>query len=325
MVPDESSKSDTPEISQPGKALRKPWLLHAGLLWGLSCTLAGANHLAGTQHGVFVAIDGLLFIVALLVTCIGLADKYVIHRGRPAGLRRGLRLLACIFGVTGVLGLMCVLPALYHTGLAARAATAIEQADACANHGDYDKAIANYTEAIRLDPKNAWAYHYRGTSYYRQREHDKAIADLTKAIEIDPQLVEAYAYRGLVCNQKGEYDKAIADCTAAIRLDPKFDTAYVNRSVAYNGKGEYEKAIADCTAAIRLDPNDPPTYYLRGVFYSNKGELDEAIADFTEAIQRKPDLVAAYTERGVAYEKKGNKARAAADFAKAKELGWKPS
>ena len=52
---------------------------------------------------------------------------------------------------------------------------------------EYDKAIADYTEAIRLDPKNARAYTNRG-GLGRQEEYDKAIADFTEAIRLDPKM-----------------------------------------------------------------------------------------------------------------------------------------
>ena len=86
--------------------------------------------------------------------------------------------------------------------------------------GDQDKAIADYTEAIRLDPKYADAYNRRADAY-----------------EID-----------------GEYDKAIADFTAAIRLNPKDANLYRSRSGTYGNLGQQEKADADAAEAERLDP-----------------------------------------------------------------------
>lgn len=47
---------------------------------------------------------------------------------------------------------------------------------------------------------------------YQKGDYDKAIADCSKAIELDPKLAEAYVYRGVVFCEKGDHDKAIADC-----------------------------------------------------------------------------------------------------------------
>ena len=83
---------------------------------------------------------------------------------------------------------------------------------AWADKQEYDKAIADFTEAIRLDPKNACAYNNRGMRLGRQEgAFDKAIADFTEAIRLDPKNASAYGNRGLAWGDKKEYDKAIAD------------------------------------------------------------------------------------------------------------------
>ena len=49
------------------------------------------------------------------------------------------------------------------------------------NRGDYDKAIADYNEAIRLDPKAAGAYYGRGFAHQQKGEQAKADEDFAKA------------------------------------------------------------------------------------------------------------------------------------------------
>jgi tetratricopeptide (TPR) repeat protein len=50
--------------------------------------------------------------------------------------------------------------------------------------GDYDRAIADYTEAIRLDPGLALAYNNRGFAYSHKGDNDRAIADYDQAINV---------------------------------------------------------------------------------------------------------------------------------------------
>ena len=64
------------------------------------------------------------------------------------------------------------------------------------NKKDYDKAIADYDEAIELDPKDAVAYNNRGVAWYAKNEYDKAIADFNEAIRLDPEDAVAYINRG---------------------------------------------------------------------------------------------------------------------------------
>ena len=121
--------------------------------------------------------------------------------------------------------------------------------------GDYDKAIADFSEAIRLDPKFTYAYDWRGFAYFDIHNYDKAIADFTEAIRLDPKNKTAYNNRTVAYNDKGDYDRAIADATQAIQLDPNFKEAYMNRALAYNGKSDYTRARADVNKALQLDPN----------------------------------------------------------------------
>ena len=73
------------------------------------------------------------------------------------------------------------------------------------------------------DSRSAPAYNNRGIAYSEQGEFEKAIADLTKAIELDPTDAPAYKNRGDAYWQEGELDKATADYNKVIELDPVFD------------------------------------------------------------------------------------------------------
>ncbi|MGL6196324.1 MAG: tetratricopeptide repeat protein [Thermoguttaceae bacterium] len=62
--------------------------------------------------------------------------------------------------------------------------------------GDFDEAIAPYTEAISLDSQNAEAYCGRASCYGKKSEFDKAITDCTEAIRINPENAKSYYGRG---------------------------------------------------------------------------------------------------------------------------------
>ena len=180
---------------------------------------------------------------------------------------------------------------------------------------DHDRAIADYDEAIRLDPNFALAFVNRGWSYERKRQYDRALADYNEAIRADPKYSLAYNNRGWLRHLQGDYDRAIADYGEAIRLDPKDPTAYINRCGAYNRKGEPDRAIPDCEAAIRLDPKGASGGYSgRGDAYFRKGQYNRAIQDYDKGIRIDPEFGRARANRGLAYEKKGDIEHARADF-----------
>ena len=117
---------------------------------------------------------------------------------------------------------------------------------------EYDRAIAAYTQAIRLDPKNTLAYSGRGWAYHEEGDYYSAIANFTEAIWLDSEDAIAYRCRGRTYDKKGDYDSAIADFTEAIRLDPKDAVAYHYRGLAYQQKGQRAAAERDFAEAMRL-------------------------------------------------------------------------
>ena len=194
---------------------------------------------------------------------------------------------------------------------------------------DYAKKIADYTKAIRLDPKDATAYYNRGNLWEAKGDYDKAIADYNEALQLDPKYAYAYNSRGNVWKAKGDYDKAIADYNKALRLDPKYVYAYNNRGTVWKAKGNYDKAIADYNDALRLDPKDAYAYNSRGNVWKAKGNYDNAIADYNEALRLDPEYANAHNAlawlRATCTDAKYRDGKqAVADATKACELtGWK--
>jgi tetratricopeptide (TPR) repeat protein len=119
-----------------------------------------------------------------------------------------------------------------------------------------DAAIAACTRAIagKLSKRNqAIAYTSRGVEWRTKRQLDRAIADHTQAIKLDPALSEAFYNRGNAYGDKGETDRAIADYDQAIRLNPKLGGAFNNRGVARRQKGDTAGGDADIARAKQLD------------------------------------------------------------------------
>ncbi|MBW4626958.1 MAG: tetratricopeptide repeat protein [Brasilonema octagenarum HA4186-MV1] len=185
---------------------------------------------------------------------------------------------------------------------------------------DYDRAIADFNKAIQLDPHYAQAYNNRGIYYANQKDYDRAIADFNQAIKLDPNYTQAYNNRGNSYAHQQDYDRAIADFNQAIKLDPKYTQAYNNRGIYYANQQDYDRAIADFNQAIKLDPNDAQAYYNRGNSYFEQKGYDRAIADYNQAIKLDPNYAQTYYSRGTSYAYKKDYDRAIADYNQAIKL-----
>ena len=176
---------------------------------------------------------------------------------------------------------------------------ALEKGLEAGRRGDYDLAITEFSEAIRLKPDNFGAYYDREYAYYFKGDWGKAIADCSEVIRLKPDYVDAYIERGNAYDNTGDFDRAIADFSEAIRLKPDDARAYFDRGLSYDRKHDWDKALADFSEAIRLKTNFPEAYYSRGGDYRRKGDYDKAVADYDEAIRLGPTYAPAYN--GLAY------------------------
>jgi uncharacterized protein (TIGR03067 family) len=186
-----------------------------------------------------------------------------------------------------------------------------------------DKAIADFTEAIRIDPQAVPgpSYSARGQCHLENKQYDRAVADFSKALQLGLEGVPrqgTFRGRGTAYLRQRKWAKAIADLSEAIRLDASDVGPYMARGLAYREQQKFDLAIADLDEAIRLGILDPlprnTAYINRGIAHDENGDHDKAIADFTEALRNAPEVPRAYHDRGISYLKIGEYERAIADF-----------
>ena len=133
------------------------------------------------------------------------------------------------------------------------------------NLGDYQGAIKDFDEAIRLEPQNAVAYFNRGTAYLHQGIEDLASKKFEHAIEA--------------------FIEVVADYDEAIRLDPEYADAYGSRGVAFVYLEKYERAIEDYTEAIRIEPQTAELYAARAVLHHELGAPQQSMQDWETACE----------------------------------------
>jgi Caspase domain/TPR repeat/Tetratricopeptide repeat len=147
---------------------------------------------------------------------------------------------------------------------------------------DFQGAIADYSEVIRLKPKDDNAYNNRGIARYQANDFQGALADFNVALRLNPNNTLAYRNRGNSRWIDRDYEGAIADYTVAIRLDPFNEDIYIERGYVRGNKDprDYQGAIADYNQALRLNPRNAYAYWNRGHAKENR---NAKLQDFQKA------------------------------------------
>jgi caspase domain-containing protein/tetratricopeptide repeat protein len=196
-------------------------------------------------------------------------------------------------------------------------ARADDRAD-CRGGGAPEAVIAACTRVIggggAQGGQLADLYAARARAYRAQADLERAIADFDEAIRVDPARPFLLELRGNAWHAKHDYPKAIADYERALQLNPKLIPAYIGRASAHFAKGELDAAIADYQAAIELNPKGAALYLQRGHVWRRKGEVARAVADYSEALRIAPALLGAHVARGIALEAGGDRSGARADY-----------
>ncbi len=184
----------------------------------------------------------------------------------------------------------------------------------------YQLAVLSFDEAIRRAPDNAFAYNSRGLANARLGKHQNAIRDYSEAIRLKPDSADLYSSRAGSYSALRIYDRAIEDYNKAISLQEDY-SYYLSRGNTYGIIGQSNLAIRDFDRVIQLKPDRAEAYFLRGLEYMGQKRYQRSIADFDHTIRLKPDYASAFNQRGYAYFFLGNTRESCRSFIKACQLG----
>lgn len=141
-------------------------------------------------------------------------------------------------------------------------------------------------KSSRLDRKNkSVAYRTRGNAYARRGELDRAIGDFTQAIRRNSYSLATYYNRGNAHFAQENFDQAIIDFSQAISLQPDHALSYNGRGSAYLAKGETERAIAEYDKALEIDPNNNQAAQNRALAYAKDGDIGGVFRNFAAVVK----------------------------------------
>ena len=204
--------------------------------------------------------------------------------------------------LTFVLLLFPVLASSQTTEQLARAKVLFDQGLANYERKQYDAAIADFSEYLKIRPNIAGAWFNRGLARYYKTQaapneagYRQAAADVSQAIRLDAKQASYWHVRGGIYSQLmavdfvPSRDRAIADYTEAIRLDPKYAAAFRERGIVYERVNRMREALADLNTAIRLDPQNATAHYTRAKVHGSQKNYAAARRDAETAIRLFPN------------------------------------
>ena len=205
-----------------------------------------------------------------------------------------------------------------------------------------ERAIADATRAIELDPNMPNAYFVRAHAHMDVGRSEMAVDDFSVVLDSDPSLyikVMAHVHRSQAHRNIGNLAWAIDDATKAMELaqelsdsfgdEPRlvtwhgFDadaieaTALTNRGLAYDRQGRPDVSVKEYTQALERDSDYIEAYVNRSNAYRSTGQYDKALADANEAIESGQHLAVAYNARALANLGLGNGGQALSDVSEA--------
>ena len=227
-----------------------------------------------------------------------------------------------------------------------------------ASRGDLSGALADFDQAVKLDPSNIEFLRQRAELHARMRAPNKALEDLDRLIaaksdDVDARLMRAGLRRSQdhKADVRGDVDAAAAAASrtsdrrliiASIYADlgayPQSIAQYdlwiaahpddSRRPMALNGRCwaralsgvDLALALKDCNAALSARPHTPSFLDSRGLVRVRMGDYAKAIADYDEVLAADDKIAWSFYGRGIAKLRLGQKEAGEADVKKAKEL-----
>jgi tetratricopeptide (TPR) repeat protein len=154
----------------------------------------------------------------------------------------------------------------------------------------HEPAIADFSQAIRLNHENDKALLDRASCYYATRSYQMAMADYQTIIAMKKSayLKEAMLGQALCHYSLGQYGLAIHQCRALLQNNPKYLKAIEVLANCQLRQGSYLDAIDTYTSGLRLDHDAGDFYFGRSSAYFQNQMPEKALADLQKATTCNP-------------------------------------
>jgi predicted O-linked N-acetylglucosamine transferase (SPINDLY family) len=161
------------------------------------------------------------------------------------------------------------------------------------------EALAYFTRALAVNPRNPLSYHNRGSILAEfARNYPDAIDQFDKATFYDPNFADAYASKGGCLEKLRRYEDALVAYDKALSIRPDLENACLGRGNALRNLKRYDEAFATYDKALSVKPGFQDAWVGRGDVFADLKRYDEALAAYDKALSIKSDLAGAWVVRG---------------------------
>ncbi|NJM95654.1 MAG: tetratricopeptide repeat protein [Acaryochloridaceae cyanobacterium CSU_5_19] len=150
---------------------------------------------------------------------------------------------------------------------------------------DYRSAIAQYDQALALNPKEAEVWYSRGVALGDWGHQEDEIASYDKALLLKPDQAQAWTNRGDALFHLGRYEEAIASYDKALALQPNISSIWANRGVVLASLGRFSEAIDSFDKSLRLEPDADPVWVQRSIVLGYLDQPEAAILSYDKALR----------------------------------------
>lgn len=196
----------------------------------------------------------------------------------------------------------------------------VSNGDSLYHASDFKAAMAEYREAVRIEPDNFLAHANLGLTLRETGDTEGAITEYREAIRLNPGFPEAHNFLGAALLSRGELDDALSEYRVALRANPGYAEAHFNLGLALLQKNDYDGAIAEYREVVRLQPDHYLAHLNLAALLLRKSDPDAAIAEYRVALRLKPLESRAHLGLARSLDDKGDFASALAEYREAVRL-----
>jgi Flp pilus assembly protein TadD len=133
--------------------------------------------------------------------------------------------------------------------------------------GNYEAAVSDYEEILRIAPNFAETYYHLGECYNKTGRYEESYINYAKAYDMAPEVYEYAFNAGVAGAQAGDFDRAAEFFKSAARLRPDDAEPYKYLGAVERQAGRYPESEEALSKALELKPYDGFALYNLALLY----------------------------------------------------------